>query len=58
MTRFEIRGVPRCGEQWNASDTRVYTGSDLREDKNPMSYVRQLYYDLLGQDPSTPPFIG
>jgi hypothetical protein len=48
MTRFESRGAHGCGEQWNARDTRVYTGSGLREEKNPTSYVHQLYYDCLG----------
>jgi hypothetical protein len=56
MTRFESRGAQGCEEQWNARDTTVYTGSGLHEDKNPMSYVRQLFYDFLGQDPLYPSF--
>jgi hypothetical protein len=28
----------------------------LREDKNPMSCVHQLYYDCLGRDPLYPSF--
>jgi hypothetical protein len=51
MTIFESRGAHERGEQWNARDTRVYTGLDLHEDKNPTSYVHQLYYDSLGRDP-------
>jgi hypothetical protein len=35
---------------------RVYIGSDLHEDKNPTSCVRQLYYDCLGRDPLYPSF--
>jgi hypothetical protein len=56
MTRFESRGAHGCGEQWNKRDTRVYTGPGIHEDKNPMSYVRQLYYDCLGRDPLYPSF--
>jgi hypothetical protein len=56
MTRFESRGAHRCGEQWNTMDTRVYTGSGLCEDKNPMSYVCRLYYGHLGRDPLYPSF--
>jgi hypothetical protein len=56
MTRFESRGAHGRGEQWNARDTRDYTGSCLREDKDPMSYMRRLYYDCLGQDPLYPSF--
>jgi hypothetical protein len=41
MTGFESRGVDGCEEQWYAMDTRVDTGSDLCEDKNHTSYVRQ-----------------
>jgi hypothetical protein len=51
MTRFESRGAQRRGEQWNTRDTRVYTGLGLYEDKNPTSYVHQLYYDCLGREP-------
>jgi hypothetical protein len=58
MTRFQSKGAHGHGEQWNAGDTRVYTGSDLYEDKNPTTCVRRLYYDSLGRDPFTPPFIG
>jgi hypothetical protein len=43
MTRFESRGGHGCDEQWNAWDTRVYTGSGLLEDNSPMSCVHQLY---------------
>jgi hypothetical protein len=35
---------------------RVYIGSGLHEDKNPTSYVCQLYYDCLGRDPLYPSF--
>jgi hypothetical protein len=35
---------------------KIYTGLGLREDKNPMSYVRRLYYDCLGRDPLYPSF--
>jgi hypothetical protein len=48
LTRFKSRGSHGHGEQWNARDTRVYTGSGPSEDKTPTSYVHQLYYDLLG----------
>jgi hypothetical protein len=48
MTRFESRGAHRSGEQWNTQDTGVYTGSGLCEDKNPTTYVHQLYYDCYG----------
>jgi hypothetical protein len=58
MTRFESRGTHGHGEQWTARDARVYTGSGLYEDKNPMSGVHQLYYDCLGQDPLYPSFYG
>jgi hypothetical protein len=37
---------------------RVYNGLGLYEDENHMSCVRQLYYDCLGRDPLTAPFIG
>jgi hypothetical protein len=57
MIRFESRGAHGCDEHWNARDTRVYTGSGLPEDNSPTSCVRRLYYDCLGRDPSTPPFI-
>jgi hypothetical protein len=56
MTRFEGRGAHGCDEQWNARDTRVYTGSGLPKDNSPTSYVRWLYYDFLGQDPLYPSF--
>jgi hypothetical protein len=56
MTKFESRGAHGRREQSNASDTRVYTGSDLREDKNPTSYVRRLYYNCLGRDLLYPSF--
>jgi hypothetical protein len=56
MTRFESSGAHGCGEQWNARDTRAYTGLSLCEDKNPASCVRQLYYDCLGQEPLYPSF--
>jgi hypothetical protein len=46
--RFKSRGAHGCGEQWNARDMRVYTGSGLHEDKNPMTCVHWLYYDYLG----------
>jgi hypothetical protein len=55
-TRFESRGAHGREEQWNVGDTRVYIGSGLREDKNHMSYVRQLYYYSLGQDTLYPSF--
>jgi hypothetical protein len=48
MTRIESRGAHGYEEQWNTRDTRVYTGSTFCEEKNPMSCVRQLYYDCLG----------
>jgi hypothetical protein len=35
---------------------RVYTGSDLYEDKKSTSCVHQLYYDSLGYDPLYPSF--
>jgi hypothetical protein len=35
---------------------RVYIGLGLHEDKNPMSCVRQLYYNCLGRDPLYPSF--
>jgi hypothetical protein len=35
---------------------RVYTGSELHEDKNPTSCVRRLYYDSLSRDPLYPSF--
>jgi hypothetical protein len=56
MTRFDSRDAHGCGEQWNARDTRVYTGSSLHEDKNSMYCVCQLYYDCLGRDPLYPSF--
>jgi hypothetical protein len=56
MTRVESRGAHGCGEQWNTSDTRVYTGSGLRENKPPTFCVGQLYYDCLGRDPLYPSF--
>jgi hypothetical protein len=55
-TRFKSRGAHRCDEQWNTRGTRVYTGSDLHEDRNPTPCVRQLYYDCLGRDPIYPSF--
>jgi hypothetical protein len=48
MTRFESRGSHDHGEQWNARDMSVYTGSGLREDNNPTFCVRRWYYDSLG----------
>jgi hypothetical protein len=36
MTKLESRGDHGYEEQWYIMDMRVYTGSDLREDKNPM----------------------
>jgi hypothetical protein len=45
---LESSGAHGCGEQWNVRDTRVYTSSGLREDKNTTSCVRWLYYDSLG----------
>jgi hypothetical protein len=51
MTRFESRGAHGCDEQWNTTDTRVYTGSGLPEVNNPTSCVHQWYYDFLGRDP-------
>jgi hypothetical protein len=41
-------GAHGCGEQWNARDMRLYTGSGLCEDKTPMTCVCWLYYDSLG----------
>jgi hypothetical protein len=35
---------------------RIYTGSNLCEDKNPTSCVCWLYYDSLGRDPLYPSF--
>jgi hypothetical protein len=51
MRRFESKGAHRCGEEWNARDMRVCTGSGIPEDKNPTFNVHQLYYDSLGRDP-------
>jgi hypothetical protein len=48
LTRFENRDAHGREEQWNARDMMVYTGSSLRDDKNPMSCVHRLYYDSLG----------
>jgi hypothetical protein len=56
MARFESRGAHERGEQWNTRDMMVYTGSGLREGKNPTSCVCRLYYDCLGQDPLYPSF--
>jgi hypothetical protein len=56
MTRFKSRGAHGRGEQWNIRDTMVYTGSGIREDKNPTPCVRQLYYDCFRQDPLYPSF--
>jgi hypothetical protein len=56
MTRFESRGAHGSGEQWNARDTRVYTGSRLPDVKNPTSCVCRLYYDYLGRYPLYPAF--
>jgi hypothetical protein len=58
MTKFESRGAHRCGEQWYARDKRVYTGSGLREDKNPKSYVCRCIMIRQDETPSTPPFRG
>jgi hypothetical protein len=54
MTRFESRDTHGCAEQWNARDTRVYTSSGLREDKNPTSCIHRLYYDCFSRDPPLP----
>jgi hypothetical protein len=40
-----------------AGDTKVYTGSDLREDKNHMSCVHRCITIGWVETPSTPPFI-
>jgi hypothetical protein len=56
MTRFKSRRAHGRGEQWNARDTRFYTGSVLYEDKNPIFCVRQLYYDSLDCDHLYPSF--
>jgi hypothetical protein len=58
MTGFESRGAHGCKKQWYAMDTRVYTGSGLREDKNPTSCVRQCIMIRWDETSSTPPFIG
>jgi hypothetical protein len=39
-------------------DTMVYTGSGIREDKTPMSYVRWCIMIPLDETRSTYPFIG
>jgi hypothetical protein len=39
-------------------DTRVYTGSGLREDKNPTSCVHRCIMIHWVETSSTPPFIG
>jgi hypothetical protein len=58
MTRFESTGAHGCGQQWYARDMRVYTGSGLRENKNPMSCVHRCIMIHWVETPSTPPIIG
>jgi hypothetical protein len=58
MTRFESTGAHECDEQWNARDTRVYTGSGILADKNHTSCVRQCIMIIWIDTLSTPPFIG
>jgi hypothetical protein len=57
MTRFESMGAHGCEEQWHVRDTRIYTGSGLRADKNPMSCVCRCIMFCSVETSSTPPFI-
>jgi hypothetical protein len=50
-------GAHGYGEQWYARGTRVYTGSCLYEDKNPMSYACHCIMIHCVETPSTSLFI-
>jgi hypothetical protein len=58
MTRFESRGAHGCGEQWNISNMRVYTGS------TPLKIItlRPVCVGCIMiawvETPSTSPFVG
>jgi hypothetical protein len=57
MTSIESRDAHGSGERWKHEGHEGFQiGLGLHEDNNTMSCVL-VYYDALGQDPPTRPFI-